>query len=76
MPDLSAEPAAFSVTLELNEAGRARFMKTLERGQRINPSLTAEALMFSIFLYGLDKVELELAVSELPHDTQGRIVTH
>ena len=64
-----------NVTLELNVEGRRRFLAALEGMRKINPTLSAERLVFAIFLYGLDKVELELAVANLPRNSQGRIVT-
>lgn len=72
---MRSEPAPYSVTLELTAEGEARFRKALEGMRQFNPTLTPGAFMLAIFLYGLDKVELEIAVSNLPHDKRGRIIT-
>ena len=68
------EGEGLSMTIELSDEGRARFLAALKGMRKFNPALTAEGLMVAICLYGLDKVELELAVSNLPHDRSGRIV--
>jgi hypothetical protein len=63
-----------SMQIELAPEGEARVRAALEGLRKFNPSLTLEGLMLAIFCYGLDKVELELAVSNLEHDKQGRII--
>lgn len=70
------EAPAMNLTIELGDEGRRRFLAALAQWrEHINPGLTPDALVCAIFLYGLDKVELELAVAKLPQDSRGRILT-